>query len=234
MSEYGSTLTFPETMADELPAFTVRTAAPASDLIALLNRLNCAGMILRCDGRSESNGKALLQGHVVAMNAGAQDLVGDGMTISQRRLNLASNLDHDRLEVLLSKAFAGELVDLACMVLPRPSGMRPLLLQIASLTHEGIVDDLASDPALVLLLVFDLDRREATSCSAGLRALGLTPAEAAVAALVGAGLSPADASGRLGIKVLTVRTHLKAIFNKLGLQRQGDLVRIVSNLGMLS
>lgn len=222
MSDCGSTLAFPQTMIAPPPVFAVLAETAASDLIALSNRLNCGAIVLQHDG------------DIAAMNANAQDLMGDGLLLAQGRLSTVSRPHQDLLEDLLRKAFCGELEEPACMSLPRSSGKRPLLLQVVPLTRPCALEEVAPNPAVVLLLVFDFEHRQCAACSAALRALGLTPAEAAVAALVGAGVSPQDASDRLGISVLTVRTHLKAIFQKLGLQRQGDLVRIVSRLTMVA
>jgi DNA-binding CsgD family transcriptional regulator len=225
MSDCGSTLAFPQTMLAPPPAFALPAEPAASDLIALSNRLNCGAIILQRDG------------DIAAMNANAQDLMGDGLLLAQGRLSIISRPHQDLLEDMLRKAFCREQGGPACMSLPRRSGKRPLLLQVVPLTRpdalDGALEDVEPNPAVVLLLVFDFEHRPCAACSAALRALGLTPAEAAVASLVGAGVSPQDASDRLGISVLTVRTHLKAIFQKLGLQRQGDLVRIVSRLTMV-
>jgi DNA-binding CsgD family transcriptional regulator len=61
----------------------------------------------------------------------------------------------------------------------------------------------------------------------------LTPAEVGVATLIGKGLSPQETSDHLGVSVDTVRTHLKNINLKLGLRRQGELVRLVTRLQMV-
>jgi len=222
MSECGSPLAFLQTMNAPPPAFAAPVEAAVSDLIALSNRLDCGAVVLQRDG------------DVAAMNASARDLMGDGLFVAQRRLSAASPQHQDQLDDLLRKAFCRELKEHAWMSLPRSSSRRPFLLQVVPLTCESALDDMDQNPALVLLLIFDLERRQGAACLPALRALGLTPAEAAVASLVGAGVSPLDASECLSISILTVRTHLKAIFQKLGLQRQGDLVRIVSRLSMVS
>ena len=59
---------------------------------------------------------------------------------------------------------------------------------------------------------------------------GLTPAEARVFALVADGRAPAEAAAVLGIAPSTLRTHLLRVFDKLGVHRQGDLVRLAAAL----
>lgn len=59
---------------------------------------------------------------------------------------------------------------------------------------------------------------------------GLTPAEATFALEIVKGGGRAAAAGRLGISVSTGRMHLTRIFNKLGVNRQAELVRLLSML----
>lgn len=59
-------------------------------------------------------------------------------------------------------------------------------------------------------------------------AYGLTPGEAAVALETAKGDGRAAVGARLGIRETTVRSHLSAIFDKVGLHRQAELTRIVS------
>jgi DNA-binding CsgD family transcriptional regulator len=57
----------------------------------------------------------------------------------------------------------------------------------------------------------------------------LTRVEAEVVQLICRGCSPAQAAQRLRISVHTVRSYLKAIFSKIGVNRQADIVRLVAN-----
>jgi DNA-binding CsgD family transcriptional regulator len=54
----------------------------------------------------------------------------------------------------------------------------------------------------------------------------LTPQEARVLALIGAGRSPGEAAAALKVRLSTVRTHLLRIFAKTGVSRQAELVRL--------
>ncbi len=57
---------------------------------------------------------------------------------------------------------------------------------------------------------------------------GLTPAEAAVALEIAKGDGRAAAAARLGIRETTVRSHLSAIFDKIGVRRQAELATLVA------
>ncbi len=63
---------------------------------------------------------------------------------------------------------------------------------------------------------------------------GLTPAETRVAARLKDGLTLKEAADDLEISVNTVRNQLRAVFDKMGLNRQSDLVRALTQLGSLS
>ncbi|MGH6753756.1 MAG: helix-turn-helix transcriptional regulator, partial [Bradyrhizobium sp.] len=59
---------------------------------------------------------------------------------------------------------------------------------------------------------------------------GLTLGEARVAALVGSGVTVEDAAARLGVAKETVRTMLKAVFRKVGVSRQAELVALLARM----
>ena len=56
---------------------------------------------------------------------------------------------------------------------------------------------------------------------------GLTKTEASVALQIAQGNGRAAAAARLGIRENTVRTHLSAVFLKLNINRQAQLVRLI-------
>jgi DNA-binding CsgD family transcriptional regulator len=60
----------------------------------------------------------------------------------------------------------------------------------------------------------------------------LTPSEARVAALIGAGLAPCAVAAKLDITEQTVRTALKQVFTKVGVSRQSELVALLTNLAL--
>jgi DNA-binding CsgD family transcriptional regulator len=56
---------------------------------------------------------------------------------------------------------------------------------------------------------------------------GFTPAEANVALEIAKGDGRQAAADRLGITVGTARSHLSAVFDKAGVRRQAELVRLL-------
>jgi PAS domain S-box-containing protein len=70
--------------------------------------------------------------------------------------------------------------------------------------------------------LFDLDLVQ--------RLFDLAPAEARVATLIGAGLSPRRAAEKLGVSVKNVRTTLQHVFTKVGVSRQSELAVLLAKL----
>ena len=72
--------------------------------------------------------------------------------------------------------------------------------------------------------------RQGRTSDEGLRVMfGLTPAECRVALLLGDGHAPKDIASMAGVSVDTVRSQIKSIFGKTGVNRQGDLIRLMLN-----
>jgi DNA-binding CsgD family transcriptional regulator len=106
-----------------------------------------------------------------------------------------------------------------------------LRITIIPLVHNARPYDpwLAIDrPAAILCVTApeDAARERAARLAAE---YGLTPAEAAVALEIAKGDGRAAVAVRLGIRETTVRSHLSAIFDKLGIHRQAELTRMVAN-----
>jgi DNA-binding CsgD family transcriptional regulator len=59
---------------------------------------------------------------------------------------------------------------------------------------------------------------------------GLTRAEVRVTAALAEGLAPREIGERLGVSFNTVRAQLANIFEKTGVSRQADLMRLISRM----
>jgi len=91
---------------------------------------------------------------------------------------------------------------------------------------------LADDQAVAL--VFPA-AEEAARLWTGLReSFGLTPAEVRLARKLRDGRNLKDAADELAVSVNTVRNQLRAIFEKMGLKRQSDLVRALAELSQMA
>lgn len=83
---------------------------------------------------------------------------------------------------------------------------------------------------LAMVLLTDPRASGPTEPEPLLRLMGLTPAEAALANLIGQGIAPAEAACQRGITLATARSSLKTIFAKLGVSRQSELAILVTRL----
>ena len=66
-----------------------------------------------------------------------------------------------------------------------------------------------------------------------LDALGITPRELEILALIAQGLSNREIAGRLFVSENTVKTHCSRAFDKLGARRRTQAVQMGKQLGLL-
>ncbi|MEQ1755128.1 MAG: alpha/beta fold hydrolase [Micropepsaceae bacterium] len=85
-----------------------------------------------------------------------------------------------------------------------------------------------AEPLCALVLLSD--RTASAKDDSVTRRLGLTVAEARLAAKLLQGLQISEAAKELDVSVLTARTHLKNIFAKTGARRQSELIRLMTDL----
>ena len=170
---------------------------------------------------------------VVLANSAAERLIGDGLTIRNGCLQASSREDQLALKRLMRSVLhrSTRLKDLGAIALPRPSGRRNLLLQAIPMTPEGSEPGLAMIEAM--LIAIDPEQQDVNSPVAELGLLGLTRAEAKIAALLGSGHSRAEAAEQLDISEWTVSDTVKKIYSKLEISRQSELVRLVDRLSQL-
>jgi DNA-binding CsgD family transcriptional regulator len=104
-------------------------------------------------------------------------------------------------------------------------------LPVASPRYSGLLSLLPPE-RMVLVLVSNLaaQRPSEGDFSVLSRLFGLAPAEILLCKRLFLGESVAEAADRLGITLETARTRLKAIFQKTGLSRQGQLILLLSQL----
>jgi DNA-binding CsgD family transcriptional regulator len=111
------------------------------------------------------------------------------------------------------------------MTVQRPSGKRPLTLLVRS--ARGMASPSGSAAPVTL---FILDPQCPVNPELELRQLyGLTSAETRLANLLMEGKTLDDCCDLLGIRLTTARMHLRNVFTKTGVQRQGELVALLFN-----
>ncbi|MXY52143.1 MAG: hypothetical protein F4Y86_06410 [Gammaproteobacteria bacterium] len=164
------------------------------------------------------------RGRIVAASDAALVHLRDGGTLRDDGavLRAVGRAEDDRLQGLIAGALgtSGAGASGGSMGLRRPDAAVPLVLHVAPIAGARRVAALA--------LVVDASRQARIDPGTLTEGLGLTPAEAEVAALVAEGLTPRQAGAASGRGEGTVRWHLHRIFAKLGIKGQAQLVRLVS------
>jgi DNA-binding CsgD family transcriptional regulator len=161
-------------------------------------------------------------GRVLAANRPAHEIASlkDGLEFSRGLLRTALP---DETSVLRNSIALGRAP--MFLSLSRPSGNRPLTVLVRSLSQD--CDASSSDLPVAAVFVSDPDRRLELNPAGVADLYGLTPAEAAVASLVGVGRPVLEAARRLGVQANTVRVQLKQVYAKTGTRRQSALVYLI-------
>jgi DNA-binding CsgD family transcriptional regulator len=164
------------------------------------------------------------------MNAPAERLLADGrgLTVLGGRLTTVNAGAARRLQALLSEA---TMADGACagdMSIAMPGHRFPLAVRVAPVPVRHT--PLSGEPRTALICVTDLEAGVA-SPEQQLRALfGLTHAEGRVATAIFDGMSMREASAALQIAHNTVRVQLARVYEKTGVTRQAELVKLMMRL----
>ncbi len=161
-------------------------------------------------------------GRVLAANRPAREIISlkDGLEFSREFLRTALPQETSALRDSIGAGRAPVFLSLS-----RPSGKRPLSVLIRSLSQNR--DASSSEWPVAVVFISDPDQRLDLD-PAGVQDLyGLTPAEAAVASLVGVGRPVLEAAHRLGVQTNTVRMQLKQVYAKTGARRQSALVYLI-------
>jgi DNA-binding CsgD family transcriptional regulator len=171
------------------------------------------------------------QGRRVIANRRAQEILvaGDGLTVRGDALRAVLASESARLGHLLRHA-VNQTADQppahgGALSITRPSGAHPLSVMVVPLRTkpQGLRD---REPAAAVF-VSDPDVRLETS-EQHLRGLyALTLVEARLAAWLSQGKSVSEAAEAMGITVNTARAYLKRVYDKTGVRRQPELVRLL-------
>ena len=190
-----------------------------SGMLDAFERMSCAAVLLDASGR------------VLAMNQRAELSLKESLRIANGRI-VAKNRDSDaNLQKLIASTIkpAQGFGDNAAVRILRPNGrsLMAFVMPVLGVQKYGF-------KAPAALIVFIDPSEGHNSIDAILvGAYGLTPAEARVASILGTGLSLQETANQIGIQYETVRSHLKIIFQKIGIRRQPELAVILARIAMV-
>jgi DNA-binding CsgD family transcriptional regulator len=171
-------------------------------------------------------------GKLAYANGHAEDLLKDGDCLVGRNGGIGATCAGD--ESRLHRAVR-EVRETGCGLSLALSGLRSgpqaLLLHITPLKNAGKAGP-ALDLSRACVLVTARSRTQSIGLSplALFQTFGLTPAESAAALALCEGKTPEEHAQALGVSLATVRTQLRAVFDKTQTRRQSEVVGLL--LGM--
>lgn len=170
-------------------------------------------------------------GSIVFANTEAQKLCTEklGIVDRERHLHATWLADMDGLRQLVARACEG-------LLMPKPDSIclhddTGNAVATATISPVAGITTLAWSESNVaaVLFVHRLLRAQAKNADRLCSIFGLTPAEAQLADQLIAGATLAQASERLGKRITTLRTQLRALFDKTGTRRQSELLRVLDH-----
>lgn len=201
---------------------------------ALRVTLRLREMEARASALAEMNDRALVAlvltdafGRVAESNGSARAILGenDGLTIRDGVLRAARGEDCIRLSRLIQEAGGSRLMPMSgVMQVSRPSGRRPLPLVVSP--TRAAASPFGRSHAVSIAFA-DPERAPEADADLLARLYGFTAREATVAAILLQGRSPQEAAAELAMTENTIRTHIRHVFDKTGVERLADLVRLL-------
>ena len=171
------------------------------------------------------------RGQILVANDRARAILrrGDGLSDQDGLLCAALPTDHTRLERLIAEALpAASPAVSGSMPLHRASVAPPFLVHV---TPVGVRQpDFGSERVAALVLLVEPGHQARLDPRVVAAILGLTPMESQVAVWLAEGRSVGEIAGLTGRQANTVYYHLKQIYQKLGIARQADVVRLVLSI----
>lgn len=171
-------------------------------------------------------------GRVLLTNARADELLrsNDGLVLFDGKLQCRLAWQQASFERLVQAAVAPTQSEArgGWLKVRRASGQRPYVALVAQLaTSENLFGTF--EPRAVVV-VHDPDAGPTADPEMLAAVYGLTETEARLASAISAGHSLESAAILLHVQIATARSHLKSVFAKLGVNRQQDMVRLLTSL----
>jgi DNA-binding CsgD family transcriptional regulator len=197
--------------------------------ISSANQIN-AGLVATLDTLADAMLVVDGEARVMFCNRRASEVAAAGVVrIAGGRLRVPQPDQDRRLEFIIARAALGRPPVGAAIPLRAADARRSLLLTVTPLSPERAT--LFDCPRSVMVRIAELGAARPVKGSLLTELFGLTPAESRVASVLAEGQTLRDAADQLGVSVNTVRTHLARIFDKVGVNRQAELVRLMIKLG---
>ena len=175
------------------------------------------------------------RGQIVEANDRARRILRQGDGLSDRDGVLAARVpaDQARLEQLVTAALPTSSTPVVSesMILHRVSALLPFVVHVKPVSVRR--PDFGAQRVAALVLITEPGQVARIDPAVVAAALGLTPIESQIAALLAEGRTVREIAGALEYTERSVRWYLHQIYHKQGLAGQVDLVRLVLSVAML-
>jgi len=172
---------------------------------------------------------------IVALNrfAGRMFSRRQGLGSRFERLDVKDTIARNALERALAVAITSGIPSIHLLELTEQAG--PMLVRIARLDSQLAEEAQTMAGGIrhrhLAILTFTAPQPlPADAVSMLMHAYGLTQREAETAILIAEGMSPDDAADRMGVKISTFRSFLKAALGKMNANRQSELTAKIQSL----
>jgi DNA-binding CsgD family transcriptional regulator len=169
-------------------------------------------------------------GHATFTNRLAKQIADerDGFAIDGGTVRASKSQDTLRLHSLLARITTSEPHEASSdvLALTRPSGRRALVALISPLPEPRAMQ-IGRQRPVALITISDPERGGIPDAPVIRAVLGLTIAEARLARLLAQGYTLEQTARRQGLRMETVRTRLKTVFEKTSTHRQVELVSLI-------
>ena len=169
-------------------------------------------------------------GALLFTNESAEHLLARGICfkLANRRLTTADPTQQSELDKAIASTMRNDTPQTGQrLLLRRSDGGLPYAARLSHLSMDEAMP-LVRPTVLIIVNVPEALHGIETQCLSDL--YGLTPCETRLASAILHGHSLQSAAQCQGSSIETMRCHLKSVFRKVGVSRQQDLVRILSEL----
>lgn len=219
---------------DDLDGLKLKTLFPhlqrALGLYVRLSQLDTsvAGLQSAFDAFDQAVFGVRADGSVLFMNSSATGLVSKGQTIYMKgnRLHMRSAGDEQNFQKLLMQSSDRGLFAVSgggAMLAHAADNQALQVVMMPYFANAGC----ASQTLASLVFVNNPLQQNATRVDLLRMLYKLTPTEARIAESIARGMEITAIAAMMGSKAETVRVHVKKVFQKTGVNRQVDLVRLV-------
>lgn len=175
---------------------------------------------------------ALEDGSIIVRNKEAERILSesDGIRLEKNKKLFCKSADTNAaltqaIKTIGMTANGGSTTPEILFSIERPSGQKPILIEVAPLRDYD--QELESNLHGALVSIIDPENSAPFSPQKVAIAYNLTSAESEVCALLVEGRSNLDIADIRNVSPETIKTQVKSVFSKTNCQRRSDLIRLV-------